>query len=171
MRSASQSRTHHLTQQLASVFPPLQGSSELRSASRHRRAVRRIGGCLFLSRCGLFWVQELRVQPRFLRNRTCKKSSVTGVKWACCILQFLAGEDSDSKVPTKVDARMQSYTLPSSYLAARCEALLVSHLLAADRMRRHPEMWEVLCPLAAFWLWLSLCYALLLAGCRRRITL
>lgn len=32
------------------------------------------------------------------------------------------GEDSDSKVPTK--------------------ALLVSHLLAADRMRRHPEMWE-----------------------------
>lgn len=32
------------------------------------------------------------------------------------------GEESDSKVPTK--------------------ALLVSHLLAADRMRRHPEMWE-----------------------------
>ena len=23
-----------------------------------------------------------------------------------------------------------------------CQALLVSHLLAADRLRRHPDMWE-----------------------------
>ncbi|CAE7258234.1 ADL1 [Symbiodinium sp. CCMP2456] len=57
---------------------PVEGSSELRSASRN--------------------------------SESSLASSETG------------GEESDSKVPTK--------------------ALLVSHLLAADRMRRHPEMWE-----------------------------
>ena len=61
------------------------------------------------------------------------------------------GEVEEAQMPAKA-LRDRRHTGRSWRCAS--QALLVSHLIAADRMRRHPDMWEELrfavCSLSQF---------------------